>query len=108
IVLNPIANTIVSAGEKMKISWVNSHADSFDSIYLIQMDGDVRPVVIARNVPTKQGEIEVDLPHNLIPSNAYYMTLGSPPFHCYAGNLRIVGSRMSKSPKILIVIKLAK
>ncbi|KAI8080765.1 uncharacterized protein B0P05DRAFT_539534 [Gilbertella persicaria] len=92
IVINPIGNTIVMAGDKMKISWTNSHVDRFASIYLVQSDGLTQPIVIAEDVPTSSGQVVVDLPSNLIPSNAYYMTLGVAPYHCQSGNLRILAA----------------
>lgn len=92
IVLNPLGNTIVTAGEKMKIMWANSHATTFSSIYLVQSDGVQTPIVLATDVPTAPGQIIVDLPRTLVPSNAYYMTLGTAPNYCKSGNLRIVGA----------------
>ncbi|EIE87508.1 hypothetical protein G6F46_000565 [Rhizopus delemar] len=93
IVMTPIGNTIVRAGEKMKIQWSNAHTDMFDAIYLVQSDGDQNPIVIATDLPTNQNRITVNLPKNLIPSNAYYMTLGKPPYHCHSGNLRVLAAR---------------
>jgi hypothetical protein len=42
----------------------------FETIYLVQSDGDQSPIVIATNLPTNQNRITVNLPKNLIPSNA--------------------------------------
>ncbi|OBZ90957.1 hypothetical protein A0J61_00972 [Choanephora cucurbitarum] len=93
IVTNPISNTIVTAGEKMKIAWSNSHTDKFPTIYLVQSDGaDKTPVIIAQDVATSDGHILVDLPNYLAPSGAYYMTLGEAPYHCVSGNIRIFAS----------------
>ncbi|KAI8366604.1 hypothetical protein BD560DRAFT_300161, partial [Blakeslea trispora] len=92
-VTNPIGNTIVTAGGKMKIAWSSSHADQFSTVYLVQSDGsDQTPVIIATNVPTSEGSLMVDLPDFLAPSNAYYMTLGEAPYHCVSGNIRILAS----------------
>ncbi|KAI9483700.1 MAG: hypothetical protein EXX96DRAFT_616665 [Benjaminiella poitrasii] len=91
-VINPIGNTIVTAGEKIKIAWANSHVTNFSSIYLVQSDGNKTPIVIAENVPTASGQIILDLPRTLVPSNAYYMTLGAKPYQCQSGNLRIIGA----------------
>ncbi|KAI8073544.1 hypothetical protein BDF21DRAFT_73571 [Thamnidium elegans] len=92
MITNPIGNTIVTAGEKMKIMWTNSHVGTFPSIYLVQSDGNNKPIILASDVITDSGKIIVELPRNLIPSNAYYMTLGDAPYHCNSGNLRIVGA----------------
>ncbi|KAL9555299.1 hypothetical protein MBANPS3_002424 [Mucor bainieri] len=70
----------------------NSHATVFPSIYLVQSDGVTTPVVIATNVSTALGQIVVELPRTLVPSNAYYMTLGKAPQSCQSGNLRIIGA----------------
>ncbi|CAO3652184.1 unnamed protein product [Mucor hiemalis] len=70
----------------------NSHDTAFSSIYLVQSDGVQTPIVLATNVATSLGQIIVDLPRTLVPSNAYYMTLGTAPKHCKSGNLRIVGA----------------
>ncbi|KAL0144058.1 hypothetical protein V8B55DRAFT_1561409 [Mucor lusitanicus] len=91
-VINPIGNTIVTAGEKIKIMWANSHATVFPSIYLVQSDGVTTPIVLATNVSTALGEIVAELPRTLVPSNAYYMTLGKAPQSCQSGNLRIIGA----------------
>lgn len=48
----------------------NAHTDMFDAIYLVQSDGDQNPIVIATDLPTNQNRITVNLPKNLIPSNA--------------------------------------
>ncbi len=48
----------------------NTHTDMFETIYLVQSDGDQSPIVIATNLPTNQNRITVNLPKNLIPSNA--------------------------------------
>ncbi|KAI8995010.1 hypothetical protein BDB01DRAFT_715411 [Pilobolus umbonatus] len=92
-VLIPISNTIIAAGDKMKIRWANSHTPQFESIYLVQSDSKKAevPIVLASNVSTDTGHLMVTLPRTLIPSNAYFMTLGKPPLHCKTGNLRIVG-----------------
>ncbi|CAO0797522.1 unnamed protein product [Mucor circinelloides] len=91
-VINPIGNTIVTAGEKIKIMWANSHATVFPSIYLVQSDGVPTPIVIATNVSTGLDHIIAELPRTLVPSNAYYMTLGEAPHSCQSGNLRIIGA----------------
>lgn len=48
----------------------NSHATTFSSIYLVQSDGVQTPIVLATDVPTAPGQIIVDLPRTLVPSNA--------------------------------------
>ncbi|KAI9343806.1 hypothetical protein BD770DRAFT_475944 [Pilaira anomala] len=84
IVITPIGNTIVTAGEEMKIMWTNSHAEKFSSIYLVQSDGsNQKPIVLASDVDTKTGKITLIID---------YMTLGEAPNHCNSGNLRIVGA----------------
>ncbi|KAK4514528.1 uncharacterized protein ATC70_002126 [Mucor velutinosus] len=70
----------------------NSHATVFPSIHLVQSDGVTTPIVIATNVSTALGQIEAELPRTLVPSNAYYMTLGTAPHSCQSGNLRIIGA----------------
>ncbi|KAI7900042.1 uncharacterized protein BX663DRAFT_477655 [Cokeromyces recurvatus] len=100
-VINPIGNTIIMAGDKMKIAWVNSHVSNFSNISLVQADGNRTPIIIAENVPTAPGQIVVNLPRTLIPSNAYYMTLGTKPYQCQSGNLRIIGAAASvPDPKV--------
>ncbi|KAI8636031.1 hypothetical protein BD408DRAFT_356449, partial [Parasitella parasitica] len=103
LVINPIGNTIVTAGEKMKIMWANSHATVFPSIYLVQSDGVTTPIIIATNVSTSLGHIEVELPRTLVPSNAYYMTLGKAPESCQSGNLRIIGASSSKCTFVMLI-----
>ncbi|KAG1150470.1 hypothetical protein G6F37_001862 [Rhizopus arrhizus] len=95
IVMTPIGNTIVTAGEKMKIQWSNTHTDMFETIYLVQSDGDQSPIVIATNLPTNQNRITVNLPKNLIPSNAC-----KPPYHCNSGNLRVLAARKGVTSEI--------
>ncbi|CAO3682608.1 hypothetical protein G6F70_002008 [Rhizopus microsporus] len=92
IVVTPIGNTVVKAGEKMKIQWSHSHIEAFENIYLTLTDGVQNPVIIASNVRTDQRKITVDLPRTLIPSNAYRLTLGEPPHHCTVGKLRVVAA----------------
>lgn len=95
----------------------NTHTDMFETIYLVQSDGDQSPIVIATNLPTNQNRITVNLPKNLIPSNACkfqtnkveieinpsffldYMTLGKPPYHCTLGNLRVLAARKGGKEK---------
>lgn len=48
----------------------NSHDTAFSSIYLVQSDGVQTPIVLATNVATSLGQIIVDLPRTLVPSNA--------------------------------------
>ncbi|CAO3696691.1 unnamed protein product [Rhizopus stolonifer] len=98
IVINPIGNTIVTAGEKMKVQWSNSHTEKFGGIYLVQSDGNQTPIKIASDLPTIPNKVIIDLPWNLTPSNAYYMTLGEPPFHCTSGNLRILKATSAPPP----------
>lgn len=74
----------------------DSHATEFPSIYLVQSDGKTNPVILATNVSTSLGHIVVELPRTLVPSNAYYMTLGEAPQYCQSGNLRIIGATSSK------------
>lgn len=51
--------------------WTNSKVKSFPTVYLVQSDGaNKSPIVLASNVDTSTGKIEVDLPRNLVPSNA--------------------------------------
>ncbi|GAA5804929.1 hypothetical protein HPULCUR_010439 [Helicostylum pulchrum] len=76
MITTPIGNTIVTAGEKMKIMWTNSHVGTFPSIYLVQSDGNGKPIILASDVVT----------------DSDYMTLGEAPYHCNSGNLRIVGA----------------
>ncbi|KAI9251728.1 hypothetical protein BY458DRAFT_444109 [Sporodiniella umbellata] len=90
IVINPIGNTIVTAGEKLKIQWSNSHTEQFENIYFVQSDGDQTPIKVASDVLTNPNKATIDLPWNLTPSNAYYMILGDAPFHCKSGNLRVL------------------
>lgn len=74
----------------------NSHETVFPSIYLVQSDGNNTPTILATNVSTSLGYIVVELPRTLVPSNAYYMTLGKAPQSCQSGNLRILGASSSK------------
>ncbi|CAO3675370.1 unnamed protein product [Rhizopus stolonifer] len=110
IVITPIGNTIVTAGEQMKIRWADAREKKFKTIRLIQSDGDSdqEPIVIAHDISTQLNTITVDLPYDLIPSNAYYMILGEPPDHCESGNLRIIGASAKSAAVVLSDIKNSK
>ena len=50
----------------------NSHVEEFAAIFLVQADG-VTPdkhIILATNVSTELGQLKIDLPKKLIPSNA--------------------------------------